>query len=274
MSRSVSDHYQRPDLLERIEAALADIGASPGTVTPDQLAPIEEFHVGGRMATDAVLDDLGIGQGERALDIGCGTGGTSRHAAARFGCSVEGIDLTESFIETGNVITSWFALGGKVRLHQGSALSLPFGDGAFDLAWMFHVGMNIQAKRDLFAEVFRVLRPGGRFLVYDIMRGEDAATPLAFPVPWASGPHTSFVCPPEQYIGDLNAAGFTITKAEPRRDLADRFFAQLAAQSGEPRPAISLAMIMGEHAREKTGNLKQVYETGRVVPVQILCRKP
>lgn len=274
MNKPVSDHYNRPDLIARIEAALAEIGVSPDTVTAEQLAPIEEFHVGGRMATDAVLPQLGIQPGERALDIGCGTGGTSRHAAARFGCTVDGIDLTQSFIDTGNVISSWFGLDNRVRLHQGSALDMPFDAGSFDLAWMFHVGMNIDAKRDLFAEVFRMLKPGGRFLIYDIMRGADADTPLTFPVPWSSVPETSFVCPPEKYESDLKTAGFEITKTEPRPDIADKFFAQLAAQAGKPRSPVSLALIMGETAREKSANLKQNYESGRVVPVSILCRKP
>ena len=274
MSQPVSDHYNRPDLLTRIEAALAEIGATPETVTAEQLAQIKEFHVGGRMATDAVLPELSIQAGEHALDIGCGTGGTSRHAATRYGCTVDGIDLTESFIETGNVINSWFGLDSRARLHQGSALDMPFTAGRFDLAWMFHVGMNIEAKRDLFAEVFRMLKPGGRFLIYDIMRGEDEATPLTFPVPWASQPETSFVCPPERYQADLASAGFEITKTEPRPDIADRFFAQLAAQAGKPRSPISLALIMGETAREKSTNLKKNYESGRVVPVAILCRKP
>ena len=54
MSGTVSTHYDAPDLIARIEAALSEAGLSPETVTADVLAPIEEFHVGGRMATDGL----------------------------------------------------------------------------------------------------------------------------------------------------------------------------------------------------------------------------
>jgi ubiquinone/menaquinone biosynthesis C-methylase UbiE len=274
MSETVSSHYDAPDLIARIKAALSDAGLSPETVTADQLAPIEEFHVGGRMATDALFRDLDIRPGERALDVGCGTGGTSRHAAAQFGCTVEGIDLTESFIRAGRTLTDWLKLDGKVRLHCGSALDMPFEAAKFDLGWIFHVGMNIEDKQALFAEVFRVLKPGGRFLVYDIMRGEDETTPLAFPVPWAGSQADSFVRSPHQYEAVLRSAGFATMRTEPRHDIADAFFAQAAAQAGKPRPAISLALIMGETARDKFANLKRNYEAGRVLPVAIFCEKP
>ena len=279
MSQPVSDHYDSPDLIRRIEAALAAAGAFPETVTADQLAPIEEFHVGGRPATDALLDAMNIRPAHKALDVGCGTGGTSRHAAARFGCTVEGVDLTESYIRAGRTLTAWLKLDGKVHLHAASALDMPFEAAKFDLAWMFHVGMNIEEKEALFREVFRVLTPGGRFLVYDIMRGEDEATPLTFPVPWSTVPETSFVRPPRDYEAALTAAGFTVAQAEPRRDLADAFFAAAAAQAaaqaaGGPRPPITLALIMGETARQKFQNLKQNYDAGRIVPVAMLCEKP
>lgn len=274
MSQPVSDHYDSPDLIRRIEAALAAAGASPETVTADQLAPIEEFHVGGRAATDALLGRLEIRPVHRALDVGCGTGGTSRHAAALYGCTVEGVDLTDSFIRAGRTLSSWLKLDNHVRLHTASALDMPFEAAKFDLAWMFHVGMNIEAKQALFTEIFRVLKPGARFLVYDIMRGEDGASPLAFPVPWASTAETSFVCPPGGYEDALRAAGFRIVSTEPRRDLADAFFAAAAAQAGQPRPPVNMALLMGETARDKFANLKQNYEAGRVVPVAIFCEKP
>ena len=136
MRGTVSTHYDAPDLIARIEAALSEAGLSPETVTADVLAPIEEFHVGGRMATDALLRDLNIRPADRALDVGCGSGGTSRHAAAQFGCTVEGIDLTDSFIRAGRTLTDWLELDGKVALHCGSALDMPFETGRFDLGWI------------------------------------------------------------------------------------------------------------------------------------------
>jgi ubiquinone/menaquinone biosynthesis C-methylase UbiE len=54
--------------------------------------------------------------------------------------------LTDEYVETGRVLCGWVGLGERVSLHQGSALSMPFADGAFDGAYMLHVGMNIEDK--------------------------------------------------------------------------------------------------------------------------------
>lgn len=274
MDDPITDHYDRPDLIVRIETALAEIGASPQTVTAGQLAPIEEFHVGGRAATEALFRELDVKPVERALDIGCGTGGTSRFAAANCGCVVEGLDLTDSFIRAGRTLNGWLKLDNKVHLHHASALDMPFEAGRFDVAWMFHVGMNIPARDVLFGEAFRVLKPGARLLVYDLMRGEDETSPLSFPVPWSGTPDTSFVAPPREYEAAAQAAGFRVDRMAPRRDLADAFFAHAAAQAGKPRPPVSIALLMGETAPDKFANLKRNYETGRILPVAMFCSKP
>lgn len=274
MSGAVSDHYNRPDLLARIERAIGEAGRSPDTVTADDLAPIEEFHIGGRAATIALLPSLKLDADTRALDVGCGTGGVARFAAHRYGCKVDGVDLTANFIETGKTISSWLNLTSKVWLHRASALDMPFEADHFAAAWMFHVAMNIEDKRSLFAEVFRVLKPGSRFLVYDVMRGEDEESPLSFPLPWANEAAISFVRSPDVYEEHLEAAGFAIEKTEPRHDIAERFFEAVDAEASEPLQPLSLATLMGEGAREKVANLRAAYKARQILPAEILARKP
>ena len=126
---------------------------------------------------------LQIGADTRLIDIGCGAGGPARAVAARYGCRVTGIDLTDDFIKTGGRLSEACGLQGSVFLHHGSALDMPFDDSAFDRAMMLHVGMNIADKAALM-QTARVLEPGGLFCVYDMMRVRQGT--LTFPLPWAS----------------------------------------------------------------------------------------
>src|SRR3546814_2226143 len=106
----------------------------------------------------------------------------------------------------------------RVAFRAGSALDLPFEAASFDAATLLHVGMNIPDKDRLCAEAARVLKPGGVFGVYDVMRVGDGA--LTFPVAWAATAGTSFVADPATYRRALEAAGFEIAEARDRRDLA------------------------------------------------------
>ena len=272
MMGAVSEYYNRPDLLARIEKAIGEAGKSPDTVTLEDLAPHDELHIGGRPASAALLPDLHLNDTMKALDVGCGTGGVARYAASTFGCHVSGVDLTPSFIETGKTLSSWLNLTSKVALQRASALDLPFETGSFDTGWMFHVGMNVEQKRELFAEVLRVLRPGAHFLVYDIMRWEDFTTPLDFPLPWASRPETSFVRPTGDYEQHLEAAGFALDRVHPRHDIADAFFERVS--EAQASSADAPADRATGPSPEAITNLLAMYRASRIMPVEILCRKP
>lgn len=129
-------------------------------MTIDDLAPVDEFHIGGRRASEHFLSQLGFSPEMHVLDIGCGLGGAARFVASRYKSRVTGVDLTPEYVKTAKVLCRWVELQDRISLHQGSALSLPFSDSTFDGAYMLHVGMNIADKAKLCFEVSRVLRAG------------------------------------------------------------------------------------------------------------------
>jgi SAM-dependent methyltransferase len=193
----VADHYARGGLVAAIGDGLARIGKTESTVTAEDLAPVDEFHIGGRASTGELARQLALGAKDRVLDIGCGLGGPARQIAAQYGCHVTGIDLTRDYVEARNVLSSWLHLGDRVSLQQGDALALPFADASFTAGYMLYVGMNIAEKRGLFVEAARVLRTGGRFGIFDVMRTGDGK--LAYPLPWASTEETNAITPPGAY---------------------------------------------------------------------------
>lgn len=273
MQPDVSTHYAHGDLLTAIRRGIEALGKSVDTLTVDDLAPVDEFHVGGRRATEALFDQLHLTPEMRVLDAGCGLGGAARFAASRYRCRVSGIDLTPEYVETGTALCRWVGLDGKISLRHGSVLALPFADRSFDGAYMLHVGMNIGDKAKLCSEVGRVLKPGAMFGIYDIMRVGSGE--LSYPVPWAATAAASAVAEPGQYRQALKAAGFTVVAERNRRDVALAFFEQLRASTaavGGP-PPLGLHILMGRDARDKVRNMAESTSNGGIAPVEMIARK-
>jgi ubiquinone/menaquinone biosynthesis C-methylase UbiE len=268
----VAQHYGRTDLEGAILDALVATGCDPDRLTPSDLSPVDEFHTGGREATIALADAAGFATGARLLDVGCGIGGPSRFFAAERGCHVIGIDLTEDYVRTAVVLSRRVGLGDRVEYRQASALDLPCEREAFDGAYMMHVGMNIADKPALCAEVRRVLKPGGSFAIYDLMRVGPGD--LRFPLHWSEKAETSFVAPPAAYREALGAAGFEIVSERERGDFARQVFRQAAANlaaSGGP-PPLGIHILMKSGFAEKLANVLNAVEAGVIAPVELVCR--
>ena len=75
---AVEQHYSGRGLAERIFSALAAEGHDTASLTPEILAPYDEFHVGGIAATRRFSGRLSLDPSRRLLDVGCGAGGPAR----------------------------------------------------------------------------------------------------------------------------------------------------------------------------------------------------
>jgi SAM-dependent methyltransferase len=267
----VAQHYTHGTLEKSILDALKKAGKDPDHLTPADLAPVDEFHIGGRQATIDFAAQFDIQPGSLLLDVGCGIGGASRYFAHDHGCRVTGIDLSEEYIRVAQSLAQRVGLDGKVSYQRGSASDLPFAPATFDGAYMLHVGMNIADKKLLFAQIRRVLKPGAVFGIYDVIRDSDGA--LSFPLPWAASPETSFVESVATYRALLDATGFEVQKMRSRREFAIEFFRQMRARAwqGDGRPALGLNIPMGSTWRQKIDNLVANIESGLIAPAEIVC---
>jgi ubiquinone/menaquinone biosynthesis C-methylase UbiE len=268
----VARHYTHGSLEAAIRAGLKAMGRDDAEVTPDDLAGIDEFHIGGHEATADLGDRLQLGAGGTLLDIGSGLGGAARFFARRYGCRVTGVDLTPEYVDVARKLTQLVSLSDQVEFQIGSALDLPFGEASFDCATLIHVGMNIPDKERLCAGVHRVLRPGGLFAIYDVMRTGEAE--IAFPVPWAASATTSFLATPETYHRALKAAGFEINSERNRREFGIEFFHRMQARIRESGPPpLGLHILMGQDAPTKVANMLSNIEQGLIAPVEVISRR-
>src|SRR5215467_5423737 len=231
----VAGHYTRGGLEETILQAVAQMGLDPDQISPIDLAPADEFHVGGLDATRDLAAQMELAPGLRILDVGSGIGGPARYFAAQHQCKVTGIDLTEEFVQVARNLTRRTKLDHLVDFVQGSALGMTFQAETFDRAYMIHVGMNLTDKAGVFREVRRVLKPGGLFVIFDILRASEGQ--MAYPVPWAASEETSFVADVDSSRDALQGAGFRVERERNRKAFAIEFIERSiarAAQSGQP----------------------------------------
>jgi ubiquinone/menaquinone biosynthesis C-methylase UbiE len=273
VEHTVIAHYRHGALEDALLQGLAAAGKDLDKLTPDDLAPADEFHIGGRQATVDFVAEFKPAADMHWLDIGSGLGGPARYVAHHYKCRVTGVDLSEEYVAVAGSLSQRVGLGGKVGYRQASALDLPFDGNSFDGAYMQHVGMNIADKARLFNEVHRVLKPGGTFALYDVMRGKDGI--FNYPVPWASGEETNFIETPATYRALLSAEGFEVIKERDRTDFALDFFKALQAKSaaGGGPPKFGLQIVMGASTPQKVANMIGLIERGTVAPVVMICRR-
>lgn len=201
-----STYWSRPRLVETLLEAVAASGLDLRTATPEALAPLDQFHGGGKEATRALARQAEVTAGTRVLDVGGGLGGPARMLAVEYGAQVTVVDLTAEYLRAGEELTARLGLTGQVTFHHGQALDLPFPDGSFDLVWTQNSGMQIAAKAQLYRGFCRVLRPVGRLAQVKPIAGP--VQPPHFPLMWANEPADSYLLAADALHEIIRAAGF------------------------------------------------------------------
>lgn len=131
--------------------------------TRDERIVAELHHLECAQA-DFLADHLGdVTPEDRLLDSGCGRGGGSLVANQRFGCSVDGISISETQVAFANEQAAKRGVADKVRFHLRNMLDTGFETGSFRSIWNNESTMYVDLSR-LFAEYARLLRHGGRYV--------------------------------------------------------------------------------------------------------------
>lgn len=250
-------HYSARDIEARILAAIRAAGMNPDQrVSPGELGALDHFHTGGLRASRELMELAQIRADDRVLDIGAGLAGPARLLASTIGCRVDCIELSPDFCAGAELLNRLTGLDGRIEVHRGSALDLPFPGDSFDVVWMQNVGMNIADKRKLYGEIHRVLARGGRYAFQEMAAGTEATT--YFPLPWATDPADSFLVSIDEMRSILGESGFV---AECFEDTSDAHLARSAADTA-PSP-LTLGVYV-ESLGLKAGNARRSLQEGRI----------
>jgi len=271
--KHIHGYYASNDLYNRITAGLDKLGISLDKVSLDDLLPVDEFHIRSKTATKELIKLSGFTSDMHILDVGCGVGGSTRRLADEVGCRVTGIDLSDEYIDAAEKLTRVFRMEEKVKFQAGSALEMPFADNSFDGAWSIQMGMNIEDKLAWMKDVFRVLKPGGRVVLYELHA--DINTPAHYPTPWAQDISMSFLVQPEAFRDILVAAGFKIDAWNDKTDLARVAFSEMNEPVGVPNlPPLGTHLLVGNDILTKAYNLKRNLFEKRVTLIETAVVKP
>ena len=266
---TVRGHYGKSGLIDRIYAALTAVGKDIGSLKPEDLTPVDEFHTRGPAATKDLARLLAIKPGERVLDLGCGIGGPARYLKRTFAVSVIGVDLTPEFIDTAVALSERVGMGGQIAFQVANALHIPFPDESFDIVWSQNVAMNIADRAGLYREIRRVLKPGGRYGFTDITQG--AGGPLHYPMPWASRPEFSHLLSIDETRASLEAAGLSVSTLDDQTaDAAAQAQARITKDGPVPSP-LSTSVLIGNDFTAVVTNMARNLAESRMHHIQAVA---
>lgn len=258
---SLETHYSAREIEARILSALRAAGLDPEQrLSPDELGALDHFHTGGIRASRELLELARIRADDRVLDIGAGLGGSARLITSAHRCRVDCIELSPDYCTGAALLNRLTGLEDRIEVHEGSALDLPFADDFFDVVWMQNVGMNIADKRKLYAEIHRVLKPGGRYAFQEMAAGKAATS--YFPLPWATDSSENFLVSLEEMGSLLGASGFVTELLE---DTSDAHLGGATVKNATPAAPGQLGLaVYVDNLAEKATNARRSLQEGQV----------
>lgn len=166
--KNVAEWYaNHPISAPHILTKLTNDRGSLEDVTPQDLYPYDQDHYGGLEANARLADRARMNPGDSVLDVCAGLCGPARWYAAERDLQVTGVDISPNRVDGAKELNTLVGLQERVHPVLASAMDLPFDDDHFDAAVSQESFLHIPDKSRALHEVFRVLRPGGRFAFTD-----------------------------------------------------------------------------------------------------------
>jgi SAM-dependent methyltransferase len=237
---------------------LLEASGRSGSVTPEQLDRLDQFHVGGLDAVDRILPSLQIGAGDTVLDVGSGLGGPARRIAQLTSATVVGVDVTQEYVDAARALTERLSLDDRVSFHHGD-IAEHQPTSPYDAAITMHVQMNVADKRAWYSAIASRLAPGARLATWEIVStGQEA---LTYPMPWSMDGSDSHVVSPDELHAAISSVGFSTVTWVDDTEWVRQWLAAAFAGTAPAGPGIAMMLDDG---LARVLNLGAAVESGAV----------
>ena len=232
---------------------------------------------GGAEEVALLLEEEDI-SGKNVIDIGCGIGGIDVLLARKHGAaSVTGVDIEQPVLDRAMARAETEGLADRLSYNLVAPGPLPFNPGSCEVVFSKDAMIHIPDKEALFADVFRLLRPGGLFIASDWMRRDDnPPTPEMAHYLKVEGLNFGMASP-DRYAAALEKAGFIDIRLRDRnswyRDLSRREYQQMKGPL-YPRMAELLGRANADRFVEVWRAMNLVIESGELRPGHLRAIRP
>ncbi len=205
----------------------------------------------------AKLPDLNGNQ--RVLDIGAGYGGAARYLAATYGCRVTALNLSEVENERNRQMNREQGLDDQIEVVDGSFEKLPFADESYDVVWSQDALLHSGNRDQVMAEVARVLRPGGSFIMTDPMQEASVSKEALQPV--LDRIHLDTLGSTAFYRAQAAAHGLDLQECELHTHQLAQHYARVLAET-EAREEEVRKYVSPEYIQRMKGGLRHWIDAG------------
>ncbi|KAJ3476953.1 hypothetical protein NLG97_g8971 [Lecanicillium saksenae] len=119
-----------------------------------------------------LASQIGIKRDMKVLDMGCGVGGPAREISCFTGCHITGININQYQVDRATMYAKKHDMADNLEFVQGDFMNLPFPDNSFDAVYSIEATCHAPSLAKVYSEIFRVLKPGGVFGVYEWLMTE------------------------------------------------------------------------------------------------------